>query len=144
MKDSIKIKVIKKPNFNLLIQNGKRNLGYMAEQLAYRGAKALMETAPRATGRLAGSAIYTRQVGILSYHYTALHTGESFSGTLTTKVGESNVLAAYGVSTPYAQYVERYHPEYWQYSMIAVQARLNQLKKNIKIFESNPGFLSKF
>lgn len=145
MKDGIEIKVIKRPNFDLLIQNGKRNLGYMAEQLAYRGAKALRESAPRASGRLAGSAIYTRQVGILSYHYTALNTGESFSGSLQTRVGEQNVLASYGVSTPYAEYVERYHPDYWQYSMAAVQARLNNLKRNMKIFETESGgFLSKF
>lgn len=144
MKDGIEMKVIKRPNFDKMIQDGKRNLGYMAEQLAYRGAKALQETAPRKSGRLAGSAIYTRQAGILSYHYTALHTGENFSGTLVTKVGESNVLAAYGVNTPYAEYVERFHPEYWQYSMIAVQARLNQLKRNLKLFESGGGFLSKF
>lgn len=141
----IEMKVIKKPDFDVLIKDGKRNLGYMAEQLAYKGATVLRDTAPRMSGRLAGSAIYTRKAGILSYHYNAMLTGESFGGTLLTRVGQNNVLAAYGVSTPYAEYVERYHPEYYKYSMIAVEARLNILKRNLKLFDKNPeNFLSRF
>lgn len=92
----IEMRIIKQPNYDLLVKNGKRNMRYFVQQLAYRGANFMQGIVPVRSGALRFSVSYKG----------ADSQGGGAPEAMPHTEEHSGLTAVLGVSTPYAPYVE--------------------------------------